>query len=120
MNDETAIELLQLTADKISELKADVAILQLRVALKRFNPSQPRWPASVPVGGQWRPSDGSTLEAAQPGMYDYSKEQECLAQRLRDEVLCGMVKSRPCWNSMWERYVNCLHNVYIPPLQAGR
>jgi hypothetical protein len=23
------------------------------------------------------------------------------------------------WNAMWERYTNCLHNVYIPP-SAGR
>lgn len=25
-----------------------------------FSPSQPRWPAGTPVGGQWKPSDGTS------------------------------------------------------------
>ncbi len=37
-------------------LKSDIAAVRLRLALKRFNPDQPRWPAGQSDGGQWRPA----------------------------------------------------------------
>lgn len=112
-------EVLGLAKEKILQLKADVAILQLRLALKKFDPNQPRWPKGVHEGGQWRPANG-TLVAQQEGIYDPSRMSMCLAQQVADEEPCRMVKSAKCWKSSQVRYDNCMKNVYLPPLEVGR
>lgn len=37
---------------KLDELRFQVAVIRLQLALRAFNPNQPRWPAGRPDGGQ--------------------------------------------------------------------
>lgn len=106
-----------LTRARLAELRMDVALLQLRMALKRFNPNQPRWPTGRPDGGQWRPASDTSI--ANIG-YDPSLIPICDAQRALDYELCRMAKSRNCWISADLRHDNCMRNAYIPPLEVGR
>ena len=113
-------------AFQIDELKVDMALIRLRLALRSFNPDEPRWPAGQINGGQWRATDG--MGHAQPpastagleGAYDPGRMSMCLVQQLKDEELCRMVRSDRCWESSQMRYNNCMRNVYIPPLEIGR
>ncbi|MBI4920356.1 MAG: hypothetical protein HY834_01280 [Devosia nanyangense] len=119
MGTDSISEVLGSAKEMILQLKADVAILQLRLALKKFDPNQPRWPKGVHEGGQWKPV-GGTLVAQQEGIYDPSRMPMCLAQMEADEELCRMAKSSRCWESSQIRYNNCMKNVYIPRLEVGR
>ena len=102
----------------IDEIKVDIALLRLRLALRNYNPLQPRWPAGRPEGGQWRPSGGETAQAE--GIYDPSRAGICDLQLERDHDLCRMAKTPRCWESADIRHANCMRNVYIPRLEVGR
>jgi hypothetical protein len=117
MNDRS--EYLDLAAEQLAAIRAEVALLRLRLALKKFNPSQPRWPSGRPDGGQWRPSSAEgALKIA--GTYDAARAPICLAQQRLDHELCRMAKSYRCWQSADLRYNNCMRDTYIPPLEVGR
>lgn len=116
--------LLDVTAEKLTELRLAAAMLQLRLALKKYDPNQPRWPGGssvggISVGGRWRETGTGDVAQAE-GVHDPSRLSMCLAQLALDEELCRMAKSRRCWVSSQERYVNCMRNVYVPPLEVGR
>ena len=64
------IDQLQIAIERLLDLKADIAILRLKLALKKYNPTQPRWPAGRSDGGQWRQVDSN--EVAQVG-YDAAR-----------------------------------------------
>lgn len=104
-----------LAKEKLLELKTDLAVLWMRLALKRFDPQQPRWPAGTTIGGQWRPTGGTTGDEAVG--YDPSRRMECEAQRMLDQELCRMARSATCWEVSDERYNNCMRGAYIPPLR---
>ena len=65
----------------LEELKLQVAIVRLHLALKKYNPDQPRWPSGRPDGGQWRPAGGGSEEAA----YNPGNAAKCDAQKLLEE-----------------------------------
>ena len=98
-------------------LRSEIAAVRIRMALKKFNPDQPRWPAGQSDGGQWRPEDG--MQLGQVG-YDPSREAMCEEQRQLDHELCRMARTSKCWESADFRYNNCVRNAYIPPLEVGR
>lgn len=101
---------------KLDELRHEVAIIRLRLALRAFNPSQPRWPAGRSDGGQWRPAGASERREA---AYNPANEARCNVQKLLDEELCRTVRSRECWGMVMERWDACMRDVYIPPLRVG-
>jgi hypothetical protein len=126
---------LKALAIKIAEMKTNLALVRLRLALRAYDPDQPRWPAGQSDGGQWRSENGaesaitfdqrpqqvqSTLRVAAEGIYDPGREPQCSAQLILDEELCRTVRSSRCWQSSRERYDNCMRGVYIPPLQVAR
>jgi hypothetical protein len=124
-------EQLSLAAGKLADLKADVALLQLGLALKKFDPNEPRWVRGTPGGwgGRWRrvgdtAAEGETAPAqvatfTRIGVYDESKMPGCLEQMALDEAVCRRFGRDRCWQMMNERYHNCMKNLYIPPLGWG-
>ena len=118
-----------LTIAKIAELKADLALLQLRLALKEFNPAEPRWPAGTRVGGRWRREDEAAPGpqpnavivdvATREGVYSGRRMSKCRTQLDLDQEICRAVQSINCWNMSDIRFNNCMRNVYIPPLEVG-
>lgn len=105
---------------KVEELKEVTALLALEIALKRFNPNQPRWPAGRSEGGQWRPATGSLVAQERIGIYDPARMPGCLAQLSLDEEICRAAASRRCWQSSRDRYDNCMKNLFSPLLEVGR
>jgi len=65
----------------IAELREALAAIRLQLAVRAFNPNQPRWPAGRSDGGQWRPAEGTTLVA---GKLDQRREAACSEQYDRD------------------------------------
>lgn len=49
----------------IDALRVEVRMLQLRLALRRYDPSQPRMPAGTGEGGQWTRAPASGVRVAQ-------------------------------------------------------
>lgn len=101
---------------KLDELRFQVAVIRLQLALRAFNPNQPRWPAGRPDGGQWRPAGGSEHREAS---YNPANETRCNVQKLLDEEICRAVRSRECWSMVMERWDACMRDVYLPPLRVG-
>jgi len=62
---------------KLAELRYDIALIQLRLALRAYNPQQPRWPAGQSDGGQWRPTNAPHVRDA---AYNPSNEPKCYRQ----------------------------------------
>lgn len=96
---------------KLNELRYELSIIQLRLALRAFDPNQPRWPAGRSDGGRWRPAS-DRREAS----YNPSNEARCNMQKLLDEELCRTVRSK---EMVMERWDACMKDVYIPPLRVG-
>ena len=101
---------------KIAELREAAAILQLRIAMRKFDPNQPRWLAGNPSGwgGRWRGEGDAILVASK---IDRQREQRCEEQYVLDAQLCRMSASRLCWESAMVRKGACLTGSYIPPLR---
>lgn len=100
---------------QLAELKEAAAILQLRIALRKFDPNQLRWPAGAPLGwgGRFRDA-GATRVAAK---IDRKREQECEEQYELDRQLCRMSASPLCWQTAMVRQAACLSGSYIPPFR---
>jgi hypothetical protein len=103
---------------KLAELREMTALWSVEIALKNFDPNQPRWPGGQSNGGQWRPAGGDVAQTE--GIYDPTRMPKCLTQQALDHELCRMAKSAKCWMSADIRFNNCMKNVYIPPLEVGR
>ena len=110
-------QLLGLTRQNLNQLVGDIAALRMRLALRSFNPNQPRGPAGQSEGGQWRPATGGSTKVA---AFDEGRRAQCDLQRELDEELCAMQLSSWCWDSAAERWNNCMRGVYVPPLKVGR
>lgn len=112
-----------ITRQKLADLKSEIAILQLRLALKNFNPDlHPRWPGgtSDSRGGEFRPAGSAdTAERSRVAGFNEDNREKCDAMRAKDEELCAMQLGNWCWDSAFERHLNCMRGVYIPPLKVG-
>lgn len=95
-------------------LQESLALLRLKLALRAFNPDQPRWPAGRSDGGQWRPVNGATLVA---GKLDQRREAQCEEQYERDSDLCRMTQSALCWSTAMQRRAACIAGDYVPQLR---
>ena len=84
------------------------------LAMKLFDPNQPRWPAGQSIGGRWRRVHEGDLTVAIG--FDRRREAECEKQQALDWDLCRMSKSRLCWESAMTRYAACMTNDFIPDL----
>jgi len=93
------------TRRKIVDLQAHLAILRLRLALRAYDPNQPRWPAGRSDGGQWRPENNETLVA---GKLDQRREAMCLEQHERDSELCRASGIALCWPTAMTRRAACI------------
>jgi hypothetical protein len=118
-------EQLAVLSRKLSDLRQATALISLEIAIKKFDPNQLRWDRGTSWGGRFRdPDDPSTPPppAAQlatftlEGVWDDSRGPGCLKQRDLDEAICARFTGRRCWDRSFERYINCMKNVYIPPL----
>lgn len=98
----------------VIEIRETLAIARLRIALKMFDPNQPRWPAGQSDGGQWRPAEGAIQVA---GKLDQRREADCLAQYELDSDLCRMTRSRLCWETAMQRRAACIAGDYVPVLR---
>jgi hypothetical protein len=113
-NDEADIKT---AAIKIAEIKADLALLRLRLALRAYDPDQPRWPAGQPDGGQWRPGDGNSGPNNRvAGRIKPGRQALCDEQMASDSDACRATQSQLCWSLVLPRYNACLRDEYIPPL----
>jgi hypothetical protein len=109
---------------KLSEIRQATALISLELALKKFDPNQLRWDRGTRWGGRFRdPDDTSTPPASaqlatftREGVWDDAREPGCLQQRELDEAICARFTGRRCWDRSFERYINCMKNVYLPPL----
>ena len=95
----------------VAELQEIVAIARLRLALKIFDPNEPRWPKGRFDGGRWRRADSAVLVA---GKLDQRREAGCLEQYERDSDLCRMSRSALCWSTAIQRRAACIAGDYIP------
>lgn len=109
---------LGLTRRKLLELRSEMAAIRLRLALRAFDPNQPRWPAGRTDGGQWR--QASRGNATRVAAFEEGRRMQCDLQRELDEELCAMQLDSWCWDSAAERWNNCMRGVYIPPLKVGK
>jgi hypothetical protein len=110
-----------------------VSAMRFGLALKRYDPNQPRVPGGRPGAGQWSrestkgdsdttsslgPSDASSSEdvvlAARRGRR--IDEDACWAQYERDRFQCSMVGLPACYAQAMERVSACLAGRPIPPL----
>lgn len=98
----------------LAGLQVDLKLISLSLALKRYDPNQPRWPAGVSEGGQWRPAGGSSDVAAK---FDPKQRAECDLQRELDYELCRMSQSSICGSVAMERHDQCMRGVYVTPLR---
>lgn len=114
---------LGLTRQRLAELKSDAALLRLRLALKSFEEAlHPRWPAgaSDSRGGEFRRGGSQNpRQQSRVASFDENNREKCDAMRLRDETLCATQLSNWCWDSAFERHLNCMRGAYIPPLKVG-
>jgi hypothetical protein len=112
-----------LTRQRIAALRSDAALLQLRLAIKDFDEAlHPRWPGGTQGsrGGEFRPRDSSgAAERSHVASFDEANREKCDAMRMKDEELCATQLSKWCWDSAFERHLNCMRGVYIPPLKVG-
>lgn len=79
---------LGITRRKLLELRSEMAAIRLRLALRAFDPNQPRWPAGRTDGGQWRPA--SRGNATRVAAFEEGRRMQCDLQRELDEELCAM------------------------------
>ena len=99
-------------AGKLVELRDDLALLRLHLALRAFDPNQPRWPAGQSDGGQWRPTG---IQVA--GKRDQWREAMCEGQYDRDSDPCRMRGRRLCSETAMQRRAACIAGDYIPQLR---
>jgi hypothetical protein len=111
---------LDAAAKKLLGIKEALALLSLELALKSFNPKQPRWPAGRSDGGQWRSDGVPRVAQTRIGVFDPTRMPGCLEQLNLDEEICRAVQSRKCWESSRTRYDNCMKDLFIPFLEVGR
>ena len=107
---------LAIARSKLAELRQDIAIIQLRLAIRAFGPDHPRWPAGGSDGGRWRPAGGA---GAHEAAYNPTNESRCNMQMRLDEELCRTVRSRECWSMVMERWDACMRDAHIPALRVG-
>src|SRR6218665_4139354 len=100
---------------RIESLQSAIMLLRLRLALKAFDPDQPRWPRGQSSGGEGRPTGG----AAQKGAIGFDRRRASIFEKQQelDWALCRMSKSRLCWETAMVRYAACMTNDYIPDLR---
>jgi hypothetical protein len=125
-------ELLRLRHE-LAGMECVVTSMRLGLALRRYDPNQPRVPAGRPGAGQWTgentssrsdptgflgSSDTSATEdvvlAARRGRR--IDEDACWAQYERDCFQCSMVGLPACYAQAMERVGACLAGRPIPPL----
>ena len=112
-----------MTQRKLDELRSEVAVLRMRLAIKRFDEAlHPRWPGGTPDsrGGEFRPKTSDDERQVQRvASFDEANRVKCDAMHIKDAELCGMQLSKWCWDSAYERYNNCMRGMYIPDLKVG-
>ena len=93
----------------ILDIRTKIAIWRAEMALKRFNPNQPRVPAGNPDGGQWT----SEINVS---MGRRLSEAECDEIFEKDNFHCRMVDLQSCYQQATFRYGDCLAGKTIRPL----
>lgn len=89
---------------------------------RKFDPDQPRVPAGNPGGGQWtgnndslgRPSGQTNIVLAARRK---QLEAECDQQYNKDIILCRMLRTPLCYERAMARYIACMGEQPLPPLQ---
>lgn len=102
----------------IADLAVDLAFMRLELALKAFDPNQPRWPAGQSDGGQWRPANGNGKphDVQVAGQVKRRLIPLCKEQMASDEDACRASQSQLCWTLVMPRYNACIRGEYVPEL----
>jgi hypothetical protein len=115
------IEALARDIPKTFEEASALVKAELRAALRKYSPDQPRVPAGNRDGGQWT-SGGKAGESranneANVGVADRSQlsEEECDFQFERDLAVCRVVRIPACYGQAMARYAACRNGRPIPP-----
>jgi len=117
MNDDDWVKKARGAAEAIDDFKVDLALIRLDLALRAFDPGQPRVPAGNSDGGQWTsgPEVGSGKRIAEDEDQE-ERERACEEQYTEDAFHCRMVGLRACHESAAFRYADCLSGQPIRPL----
>ena len=118
---------------ELAGMQCVVSAIRLGLALKRYDPNQPRVPGGRPGAGQWTgdSTSGASDATGSLGTSDASASEDvvlaarrdrgidedaCWAQYERDCFQCSMVGLPACYAQAMERVSACLAGRPIPPL----
>lgn len=113
---------------KLLELKSDVAVLRLRLAMKRFDEVlHPRWPAGTPdsQGGEFRPAEGQRVATVTRngmtivGGWNEGNRATCTGMFDLDLALCEAGAPSSCEKAAIDRFGACMTDMAIPRLGFG-
>lgn len=103
----------------VHKLMTDVAVDS---SVRKFDPNQPRVPAGNPGGGQWTGEGASAGRGANSTTIVVAArrkqlEAECDGQYNMDIALCRIVRTPLCYERAMARYIACMGEQPLPPLQ---
>ena len=100
MSDDEWIKKAEEAAKAIEDFSVDLALIRINLALRAFDPDQPRIPAGNSEGGQWTSDDDSSSGQLIAEDDDGEKrERICEEQYAKDTFHCRMVGLRACHES---------------------